>query len=69
VQESKELIATGYLLLENLIDEKDATSWQNPIDTPFFGTVSGARLLAHVLYQNAHHAGQIALSLKRGKLP
>ncbi|RYF65230.1 MAG: DinB family protein, partial [Cytophagaceae bacterium] len=42
-------------------------AWQESIETPFFGRVSRTRLLGHVLFHTAHHAGQISLTLSRGQ--
>ena len=67
--ESHKLIEQGYTLLQRIIDQTAETDWQQVVDTPFFGSVSKAKLFAHVLYHNAYHAGQIALTLKRGQSP
>ena len=40
-------------------------AWLEQIETPFFGPVTRVRLLSHVLFHTAHHAGQIALTLSR----
>ena len=52
-------------MLAQLIEDTTADGWSESIDTPFFGTVSKARLFAHILYHNSYHAGQIGLTLKR----
>jgi uncharacterized damage-inducible protein DinB len=65
--ESHQLIEQGYALLQTIIDRTDDPEWQNVVETPFFGTVTKARLFAHVLYHNAYHAGQIGLTLKKGQ--
>jgi uncharacterized damage-inducible protein DinB len=65
IEESRDLIEKGYAMLQQVIDTTEEGDWQSPIETPFFGTVSKARLFAHVLYHNSYHAGQIALTLKR----
>lgn len=67
LEESRQLVEKGYALLQNIIDSTPNGGWSEPIETPFFGTVSKARLFAHVLYHNSYHAGQIGLTLKRGK--
>jgi hypothetical protein len=41
--------------------------WLKPVDTPFFGTIPRIRLLAHTLYHTSNHAGQISLTLAKGK--
>jgi len=65
IEESRDLIEKGYAMLQQVIDTTEEGGWQSPIETPFFGSVSKARLFAHVLYHNSYHAGQIALTLKR----
>jgi len=62
---SRELLAKGYALLEQIITSTPDASWYDPVETPFFGTVSKARLFSHILYHNAYHAGQIGLTIKR----
>jgi uncharacterized damage-inducible protein DinB len=66
VGQSRELIERGYQTFRDLIENSTDEDWLKPVDTPFFGTVSRARLFAHVLYHNSHHAGQIALTLAKG---
>lgn len=65
IQTSQKLLAKGYALLEQIIASTPAEGWFEPVETPFFGTVSKARLFSHVLYHNSYHAGQISLTLKR----
>lgn len=65
--ESRELIEKGFALLAQIIDHTRGTDWMEPVETPFFGTVSKARLFSHILYHNAYHAGQIGLALKRAQ--
>ena len=67
VEESRQLVAQGYAMLQSLIENTPDEDWQAPVETPFFGVVSKARLFAHVLYHNAYHAGQIGLTVKKGK--
>lgn len=69
LEESRQLVEKGYTLLKTIIDESADADWQNEIETPFFGTVTRARLFSHVLYHTAYHAGQISLTLKKGRLP
>ena len=66
VSESRALIAEGYELLETLIKTTPEEEWSKIIETPFFGPVSKMRLFSHILFHNAHHAGQISLTLSRG---
>ena len=65
---SRELIDRGYRMLQDLVEHSSDRDWLEPVDTPFFGTVSRARLLAHVLFHNSHHAGQISMTLAKGGL-
>ena len=69
LDKSHELLERGFALLKSIIDESPDSDWYKEIETPFFGTVTKARLFAHVLYHTAYHAGQISLTLKRGKAP
>lgn len=66
VSYSKELIERGFQMLRDLVETSTEEDWLKPVDTPFFGTVSRARLFAHVLFHNSHHAGQISLTLSKG---
>ena len=52
-------------MLEQIITSTPDAAWFEPVETPFFGTVSKARLFSHILYHNSYHAGQIALTIKR----
>ncbi|MFM7630052.1 MAG: DinB family protein [Algoriphagus sp.] len=62
---SRELLAKGYALLEQIITSTPDAAWYDPVETPFFGTVSKARLFSRILFHNSYHAGQIALTIKR----
>ena len=64
---SQELVETGYAMFQVYVETTADEAWHDPIETPFFGTVSRARLFSHVLFHTAHHAGQISLTLSRGK--
>lgn len=64
---SREMIEQGYRLLNKLLESSSDEDWLKPVDTPFFGTVSRARLFAHTLFHTSNHAGQIALTLSNGK--
>ena len=67
VKYSRELIARGYETLKILVEHSSDEDWLKPVDTPFFGTVPRIRLFAHILFHNSHHAGQISMTLSRGK--
>jgi uncharacterized damage-inducible protein DinB len=64
---SKELIDRGYRMLQDLVENSSDENWLKPVETPFFGAVSKARLFGHVLFHNSHHAGQISLTLATGR--
>jgi len=64
---SKNYIDLGYKMLEDLIINLEDEDWLLMCDTPFFGEVSRMRLFSHILFHNAHHTGQISLTLSRGK--
>ncbi|ADB36663.1 DinB family protein [Spirosoma linguale] len=64
---SQHLLEEGYQMLQTYIETTADEAWQDPIKTPFFGTVSRARLLGHILFHTAHHAGQISLTLSKGQ--
>jgi uncharacterized damage-inducible protein DinB len=67
VSHSRELIERGYKMLQEVVENSPEEDWLKPIDTPFFCTVSRVRLLAHVLFHTSHHAGQISLTLSKGR--
>jgi uncharacterized damage-inducible protein DinB len=67
IETSKLYIEMGYKMLENLIETSKDEDWFLTTDTPFFGTVSRMRLFSHILFHNSHHAGQISLTLSKGK--
>ena len=67
VSHSRELIERGYKMLQDLAENSSEEDWLKPIDTPFFGTVSRVRLFAHVLFHTSNHAGQISLTLSKGR--
>ncbi|CAA9265275.1 MAG: hypothetical protein AVDCRST_MAG56-2734 [uncultured Cytophagales bacterium] len=70
IETSRLLIEQGFARLQDYVRNTIDTAWCDPIETPFFGTVSRARLFAHILFHNSHHAGQIGLTLAKGaKLP
>ena len=64
---SRELIDRGYRMLQDLVENSSDENWLKPVETPFFGAVSKARLFGHVLFHNSHHAGQISLTLAKGR--
>ena len=66
LETSKLYMDKGYKMLEDVIRTSKDEDWSLTTDTPFFGTVSRMRLFAHILFHNAHHAGQISLTLSKG---
>ncbi len=64
--DSRSIVEAGYRLLEEYVGEMSPADWATEVDTPFFGKVSRFRLFTHILLHNAYHAGQLALTLKRG---
>jgi hypothetical protein len=64
---SRELVDRGYRMLQNLVEAGTDEVWLESVDTPFFGPVSRIRLFGHVLFHTSHHAGQISLTLSKGK--
>jgi uncharacterized damage-inducible protein DinB len=67
VEYSRQLISRGYSVLNKLVENSADEDWLKPVDTPFFGTVTRIRLFSHVLFHTSHHAGQISMTLAKGK--
>ena len=67
LDESQKLVEDGYKKLDDLVESLSEKEWAETIETPFFGAISRAKLLGHMLYHNTYHCGQITLTLKRGK--
>ena len=44
VEYSRQLISRGYGVLRDLVENSADEDWLNPVDTPFFGTVTRIRL-------------------------
>lgn len=63
---TQKLVEDGFKLMDHIIESTPDASWSEQIETPFFGTLSKARLFSHILYHNSYHTGQMALTLKRG---
>jgi uncharacterized damage-inducible protein DinB len=66
VEYSRRLISKGFIALQSLVENSADEDWLKTVDTPFFGTVTRVRLFAHALFHNAHHAGQISMTLAKG---
>jgi hypothetical protein len=54
-------------MLLDLVEDSAEEDWLKPVDTPFFGSVSRVRLFAHALFHTSNHAGQISLTLAKGR--
>ena len=67
IQQSRRIIEEGFAKLYKLIETQSDDYWFGKIETPFFGTIPRIRLFAHILFHNSHHAGQISMTLSRGK--
>jgi hypothetical protein len=67
VEHSRKLISRGYSVLKEIVEHSTNEDWLKPVDTPFFGTVTRIRLFSHALFHTSNHAGQISLTLARGK--
>ena len=65
IKESQDLIEQGYETLNKIINTTSEEGWFELVDTPFFGSVTKAKLFSHVLFHNTYHAGQISLTIKR----
>ncbi|MBS1502743.1 MAG: DinB family protein, partial [Bacteroidetes bacterium] len=68
IDESRQMVAKGYELLDWLIKNTPENDWLSMIETPFFGKVTQLQLFSHVLFHTSHHAGQISLTLSKGSI-
>ncbi|MFM8486832.1 MAG: DinB family protein [Bacteroidota bacterium] len=66
LEESKQLVESGFRLLENILESTPDEKWLETVDTPFFGSVSRVRVFSHVMLHNSYHLGQIGLTLRKG---
>lgn len=64
---SRILVEEGYTTLKKLVKETSDNEWLEKVDTSWFGTLSRINLLAITLNHNAHHCGQIASAIVKGK--
>lgn len=67
VEYSRQLISRGYGVLKDLVENSTDEDWLKPVDTPFFGRVTRIRLYVHALFHTSNHAGQISLTMARGR--
>ncbi len=68
ITESKELIESGYQMLQDLIENTPDEKWFETVETPFFGSVPRVKLFSHTLFHASSHAGQISLILAKGRV-
>lgn len=64
---SKEIFEQGYKTLEKLVNETSENDWLEEIETTWFGKISRIKLYSLTLFHNAHHCGQIASAIAKGK--
>lgn len=69
LEASHRLVNSGYDMLYYLVETHEPDWWLEKIETPFFGEIERMRMLGHILNHNAHHTGQIALTLARFSEP
>lgn len=67
LEESHDLLQRGYTMMNDLVKNTSEEEWNQEIETPFFGTSTKIKLFSHILFHTSHHAGQISLTLSRGK--
>ena len=60
---SRLYVEQGYEMLKTLIENVPDAARPDPSETPLVGTAS----IAHILFHNSHHAGQISLTLSKGQ--
>lgn len=64
---SRALYKQGYATFKKMIDETPDNDWLEEIDTDLFGRISKIRVFSITLFHNAHHCGQIASAIVKGK--
>ena len=67
LDESRRLLEQGYDKLEDLVKNNTGQFWMETVEASFFGTVTRMKLLSIVLFHNAHHCGQAASALIKGR--
>jgi uncharacterized damage-inducible protein DinB len=68
IEASRLFAEQGFAMLKNYIENTSDDTWLEPVETPFFGTVSKARFFAHILFHNSYHLGQLGLTLAKGQI-
>ncbi|WP_268845909.1 hypothetical protein [Flavobacterium aestivum] len=64
---SHTIVDQGYKTLEKLVNETNEKDWLEEIETSLFGKISRIKLYSLILFHNAHHSGQIASAIVKGK--
>ena len=67
LETSRMLAEEGYTTLEKLVNETSYNEWLEKVDTSWFGKLLRINLLAITLNHNAHHCGQIASAIVKGR--
>ena len=67
LEASRLLVEQGFDMLHTYVENTPDSAWLDPVETPFFGTISRARFFSHILNHNSYHLGQVALTLVKGK--
>ncbi|MCW9708322.1 DinB family protein [Fodinibius salsisoli] len=67
LETSRMLVEEGYTTLEKLVNETPDNEWLEEVDTSWFGKISRINLFSITLFHNAHHCGQIASAIVKGK--
>ena len=66
-EESRRLLEQAYDKLEGLVKNNTGQFWMETVDASFFGAVTRMKLLSIILLHNAHHCGQAASALIKGR--
>ncbi|THU40546.1 DinB family protein [Niastella caeni] len=64
---SSNLFEKGYQTLVELVKVTTENGWLEEIETSWFGKISRIKLYTILLLHNAHHCGQIASTIVKGK--
>ncbi|HEY4323689.1 MAG TPA: DinB family protein [Mucilaginibacter sp.] len=68
LEASRLLAEQDFAMLKNFVETTPDDTWLEPVETPFFGTVSKARFFAFILFHNSYHLGQLGLTLVKGEI-
>lgn len=67
LEDSRRLLGKAYDKLEGLVKNNPGQFWMETVDASFFGKVTRMKLLSIILFHNAHHCGQAASALVKGR--